>query len=327
MEDEEPEETKDNKGSAGTTNSKKVLGKYVRQGNNSGEGSDKITSSSENEVEEIPKDDETHPNVLQINPVFGRSRTFDGTIHESPLSDHSNSMVHHLSDNRESSSFTLVKYPGGRPGLFMMTTRSPHSSSSQEDYEPEVKPLHAQNKKNLLVTTGSTSQVTARSMESLRTSRNLLDPESDYAEDSRSLESLYTTAESQMTASSSRSHHRSFLTSSKLDVRRIHAAESRSSENLHREESLKAEIRRGLFAAMDRNKLQHLSLPGANNFISLTSPGGSDRRITILSPHSPLTAPDLQQAFAMGQTLKSRRKRAIVLPRLVLVQSESPVSE
>ncbi|CAB0031516.1 unnamed protein product [Trichogramma brassicae] len=111
--------------------------------------------------------------------------------------------------------------------------------------------------------------------------------------------------------------HRSFL--SKLDVRRVHATESKSSENLHREQSLRAEERRGLYASTDRSKLQHLSLPPPGNFISLTSPGGSDRRITILSPHSPLGPTDFAQAFAQAQNLKTRRKKPpIVLPRKFL---------
>ncbi|XP_031777038.1 cAMP-specific 3',5'-cyclic phosphodiesterase isoform X2 [Nasonia vitripennis] len=360
MEDDEPEESNGGNrcataGPDSCNNSKKTaLSKIAlskRSGlqdntNTSAEGSEKITSSSENEVEEIPKDEENLPQPSQpqqqhtssamlhvnANPLFGRSRTFDGTVQDEHAQQ---AMKLHLQQHsRDVHTYSVVKYPGGRAGLFTMTTRSPHSSSSQEDYEPEVKPLQGQQgRPQLLIAGTSSSQVTARSMESLRSSQrgNFLDPEVDYVEDSRSLESLYSSSESHVLPGRSTGSHqyRSFLTASKLDVRLIQAVESRSSENLHREESLKAEIRRGLFAGTDRSKLQHLSLPPPNNFISLTSPGGSDRRITILSPHSPIAAPDFQQAFATmscGQTLKARRKKGnVVLPRLVLARSESPV--
>ena len=155
-------------------------------------------------------------------------------------------------------------------------------------------------------------------MESLRTSRNFLSADERYVDDSKSLESL---SESHVAAS--KSHYRSFLTSSTRDVRRIVTVESKSSDNLHREESLNAEVRRGLFAntGLERKIPQNLSLPPPSNVFSLTSPGGSDRKITILSPHSPLQTTE----FQFSQTLKTRRKKAIVLPRLVLPRSESDV--
>jgi len=154
-------------------------------------------------------------------------------------------------------------------------------------------------------------------MESLRLSRNFLSADDRYNEDSKSMESLSSSSETH----SSRSHYRSFLTSSTRDVRRIMTVESKSSENL-REESMNAEVRRGLFAntGLERKIPQHLSLPPPTSVFSLTSPGGSDRKITILSPHSPLQTSEFQFS-----TLKNRRKKAIVLPRLVLPRSESEV--
>lgn len=175
-------------------------------------------------------------------------------------------------------------------------------------------------------------------MESLRSSRNFLSADDRYSEDSKSMESLTSSSE---TTHVGRSHYRSFLTTSTHDVRKIVTLESRSSENLlHREESLNAEVRRGLFAntGLERKVPQHLSIPPPSNVFSLTSPGGSDRRIMILSPHSPVQGSEFPFAAAGGgcassatyksnveQTLKTRRKKAIVLPRLVLPRSESEV--
>lgn len=218
-----------------------------------------------------------------------------------------------------------TRYTGTRLGLF---NRSPQSSSSQEEYEPEVKSLsklqqrQQQHQQQHLLTTSTGGQMTARSMESLRTSRNFLSADDRYSEDSKSLESISLSSESHV--ASSKSHYRSFLTSSSKDVRRIITVESKSSDNLHREESLNAEVRRGLFAntGLERKIPQHLSLPPPSNVFSLTSPGGSDRKITILSPHSPIQTSEFQFS---AQTLKTRRKKAIVLPRLVLPRSESEV--
>lgn len=179
-----------------------------------------------------------------------------------------------------------------------------------------------QHQQQHLLTTSTGGQMTARSMESLRTSRNFLSADDRYSEDSKSLESISLSSESHV--ASSKSHYRSFLTSSSKDVRRIITVESKSSDNLHREESLNAEVRRGLFAntGLERKIPQHLSLPPPSNVFSLTSPGGSDRKITILSPHSPIQTSEFQFS---AQTLKTRRKKAIVLPRLVLPRSESEV--
>ncbi|XP_014227076.1 cAMP-specific 3',5'-cyclic phosphodiesterase isoform X4 [Trichogramma pretiosum] len=373
MDDEEPEADTNGQSAKKVPLARVAAARLQEQATTSADGSERITSSSENEVEEIPKDEEgpssapgdttaapstpptTHTSHMQlaVNPLFGRSRTFDGGVNDSPPGVQVPHALHH--QHSASYSFNLIQ---GRHGRFAMASRSPHSSSSQEDYEPEHHQLqqhqqhqsssskqqvvhlrhqqqHHQQHQGFLMAT-NTCQQTARSMESLRTTSQEVTSSHDYVEDSRSLESLCSTsagagggrpAGALYLHSGTHQHHqqhRSFL--SKLDVRRVHATESKSSENLHREQSLRAEERRGLYASTDRSKLQHLSLPPPGNFISLTSPGGSDRRITILSPHSPLGPTDFAQAFAQAQNLKTRRKKPpIVLPRLVLGQNDSPV--
>lgn len=294
--------------------------KVVRRGLASLEESDTMEGASENEVDNLPKDqddqkqqlvkvdEEPEPNRLSPNRtevVETQQRRTTARIFLQSSS----------SSNESNQAATIARYGGAKINLFR-ASKSPQSSSSQEDYEPEQKMIP---KQHLL--SANTRQMSARSMESLRTSRNFLSADDRcYSEDSRSLESLSSSSE---THAASRTY-RSFLTSSKKDVRRIITLESRSSDNLHREESLNAEVRRGLFANMgiDRKLPQHLSLPPPSNVFSLTSPGGSDRRITILSPHSPLPGPpDYSGTFS----LKTRRKKAIVLPRLVLPRSESEV--
>lgn len=288
------------------------------------EDSDTMECASENEVENLPKDEDA---PIRMRRICERSRHSldvpDDTEFSMTRKKIATSSSLRVSDDS--------KYIGSRLGFFM-TTRSPQSSSSQEEYEPEVKSIsrlqmqqqrqqQQQQQQHLLTTSGVGSQVTARSMESLRSSRNFLSADDRYSEDSKSMESL--SSEMHM-GSSSRSHYRSFLTSSTRDVRKIVTVESKSSENLHREESLNAEVRRGLFAntGFERKLPQHLSLPPPSNIFSLTSPGGSDRKITILSPHLPMQTSEFQFS---AQTLKSRRKKAIVLPRLVLPRSESEV--
>ncbi|XP_057342002.1 cAMP-specific 3',5'-cyclic phosphodiesterase isoform X3 [Microplitis mediator] len=244
--------------------------------------------------------------------------------------------------------------------IFLVSKSSPQSSSSQEDYEPETKCLPG----NVLLGINGTHHQSARSMESLRNSRNFLSADERY-EDSRSLESLTTHVATSSSTSggslvgtsathhhqkTSHHHYRSFIscssTSSSSSIagglagkRRVGSAvESRSSENLmRREESLNAEVRRGLYAstALERKTPRlHLSLPhddvdgnsggGPPGVFSLTSPGGSDRRIHILSPHSPLPSGEFFHQYTV-QSLKSRRAKAHVLPRLVLPRSESEV--
>jgi len=305
----------------------------------SAEDSDTMECASENEVENLPRDED----ASQL------TKTRDRIYERSPYSLDVPEDIECTMTRKKTTVSSLrvasddAKYSSSRLGFFMVANRSPQSSSSQEEYEPEVKSIsrlqtqqqrqqqQQQQQQQHLLTAGSVSgQVTARSMESLRSSRNFLSADDRYSEDSKSMESLSSSSETHV--GSTRSHYRSFLTTSTRDVRRIVTVESRSSENLHREESLNAEVRRGLFAntGLERKIPQHLSLPPPSNVFSLTSPGGSDRKITILSPHSPVQTsefpfPASASYKILEQTLKSRRKKAIVLPRLVLPRSESEV--
>ncbi|XP_063226590.1 3',5'-cyclic-AMP phosphodiesterase-like isoform X2 [Bacillus rossius redtenbacheri] len=165
-----------------------------------------------------------------------------------------------------------------------------------------------------------------------------------YRENAKSMESLRPQSHHQHQHQHQHHHHRqSFITSSERDMRRVVATsvEARSLESLEREIRLMgkrravsgedlgggggggddpgaaasaAERRRGLYAAGDRKMAapQHLSLP----------PPCGDRRLTILSPHSPGEALLFASSFA---TLRTRRKKAIVLPKLILPRSESDV--
>lgn len=302
----------------------------------SAEDSDTMECASENEVENLPKDEDASPSRAKTREKLRGSSHYSLDVHDDiaeTLTTRRKVMKATSTTTTSSSSSLRVygsKYTGSRLDLFMAANRSPQSSSSQEEYEPEVKSIsrlqtqqqRQQQQQQHLLTAG-VGQVTARSMESLRSSRNFLSADDRYSEDSKSMESLSSSSETHMTTA--RSHYRSFLTSSARDVRRVVTVESKSSENLHREESMNAEVRRGLFAntGLERKIPQHLSLPPPTSVFSLTSPGGSDRKITILSPHSPVQTSEFQ--FAASQTLKSRRKKAIVLPRLVLPRSESEV--
>lgn len=278
--------------------------------------SDTMECASENEVENLPKDEDVSQSV-KTRKLYEKCR------YSLDIPDDAESLR-----SKKTTVSSLRVSDSSRLGLFMVTNRSPQSSSSQEEYEPEVKSisrLQQRQQQQHLLTTGSVSQVTARSMESLRSSKNFLSADDRYSEDSKSMESLSSSSETHV--GSSKTHYRSFLTSSTRDVRRIVTVESKSSENLHREESMNAEVRRGLFAntGLERKIPQHLSLPPPTSVFSLTSPGGSDRKITILSPHSPLQTLQTSEFQFATQTLKSRRKKAIVLPRLVLPRSESEV--
>lgn len=186
-----------------------------------------------------------------------------------------------------------------------------------------------------LTATGSSSyrSETAKSMESLRSN---------------------SAASSSTGTAVHHTHRQSFLTSSERDMRRVVASsvEARSLENLEKEMRLMgkrkivsgeelltgveessmtaAERRRGLYAGVinpgERRITvpQHLSLPPpTGTYLSLATPGG-DRKLTILSPHSP-HPPDLLQFSSSVTTLKTKRKKAMVLPRLILPRSESDV--
>ncbi|KAF5300576.1 hypothetical protein FQA39_LY11122 [Lamprigera yunnana] len=206
-------------------------------------------------------------------------------------------ITHHASgDSLESEDSTSHRFSSS-PRYSPLISKSPHSSSSQEEYEDKHK--------GQFLTTGF-RQETTRSMESLR--------------------------------SASRTYH----STSQFDMRRFtsESIETKSLESLEREMKLKryamsgegsmltaseemisAEKRRGLWSG--RMKVpQHLSLPPPTGYLNL-SPG--DRRLTILSPHSPHRVPDL---FHMSQvTLKTRRKKAMILPKLVLPRSDSEISD
>lgn len=175
-----------------------------------------------------------------------------------------------------------------------MLNKSPNSSSSQEDYEPEIKQL---GKTKQFLSAGARVE-TARSMESLRTAHQV--------------------------------QHRSYLTSSDRDVRRSaesldmklkRRAVSGEEMSLGIEEGITAERRRGLFAGS--SVPQHLSLPPPANYLNL-SPG--DRRLTILSPHSPHHSQEMLHFSSMFSS-KRKTKKSIVLPRLVLPRSDSEISD
>lgn len=176
------------------------------------------------------------------------------------------------------------------------------------------------------------------------------------SETAKSMESLRSnsTASSASGTAAHHTHRHSFLTSSERDMRRVVASsvEARSLENLEKEMRLMgkrkavsgeeivagveesgvttAEMRRGLYAGVispgERRITvpQHLSLPPpTGGYLSLAT-AGPDRKLTILSPHSPQQTDILQFSSSMT-ALKTRRKKAIVLPRLVLPRSESDV--
>lgn len=181
--------------------------------------------------------------------------------------------------------------------------KSPHSSSSQEDYEPS---------KGQFLSAGVRAETT-KSMESLRaTSRTFL-----------------STSERDMRRVVSESVETKSLESLERELRlKRHAVSgegallSSSGSMIYSDDSFNAEKRRGLWSGKARVP-QHLSLPPPAGYLSL-SPG--DRKLTILSPHSPhRMMPDL--LHLSQATLKTRRKKAMVLPRLVLPRSDSEISE
>ncbi|XP_041976179.1 uncharacterized protein LOC121730981 [Aricia agestis] len=108
-----------------------------------------------------------------------------------------------------------------------------------------------------------------------------------------------------------RVHRSSFLTASERDVRESRGPPARRA--LSGEDMGNAEKRRGLFAGSERRALQQLSLPPP------------ERRLTILSPHSPLATAELQWPSPPG--IRGRRKKGMVLPKLILPRSDSDGSE
>ncbi|XP_044754444.1 uncharacterized protein LOC123313567 isoform X2 [Coccinella septempunctata] len=212
-------------------------------------------------------------------------------------------LMHQASgDSQESDSMeSSISVSNKMSPKYSLFSKSPHSSSSQEDDEHEMRSY----KGKYLLATGSTKA--ARSMECLR------------------------------------APNRPFLSSSERDMIKIlsESVETKSLENIDNEvilkryaisgdsssllsgseETISAEKRRGLWSGKARVP-QHLSLPPDTGYLNL-SPG--DRKLTILSPHSPNRLGDL---FHISQTtLKTRGKKAIVLPRLVIPKSHSDVSQ
>ncbi|XP_034824342.1 3',5'-cyclic-AMP phosphodiesterase isoform X1 [Maniola hyperantus] len=166
-------------------------------------------------------------------------------------------------------------------------SRSGTSSSSQEECEVA----------QTTVTSGqylAAARVeSARSMESLRPSKDT------------------SPARPASSCTSVRITRSSFLTASDRDVRETRGAPARralSGEDM----GSSAEKRRGLFAT-DRRALQQLSLPPP------------ERRLTILSPHSPMAPSELQWPVPSG--IRGRRKKGMVLPKLILPRSDSDGSE
>lgn len=101
-----------------------------------------------------------------------------------------------------------------------------------------------------------------------------------------------------------------------------YAVSGEGSYLMHSDDAITAAERRRCLWSGKMKVPQHLSLPPPTSYLSL-SPG--DRRLTILSPHSPHRS---QELFYQSQaTLKTRRKKAMILPRLVLPRSDSDASD
>lgn len=188
---------------------------------------------------------------------------------------------------------------------YSLLSKSPHSSSSQEDYEFEAK----QTTKTQYLS-ATTKSETAKSLDSLRTTTR----------------TYLSTSERDMRKVVSESVQTKSLESLEREMRLKRYAVSgdsslHSSASMTSEESISAEKRRGLWSGKVRVP-QHLSLPPPAGYLNL-SPG--DRKLTILSPHSPLRGPDL--LHLSQTTLKVRRKKAVVLPRLILPRSDSEASD
>lgn len=169
-------------------------------------------------------------------------------------------------------------------------SRSGTSSSSQEECEVA----------QTTITSGqylAAARVeTARSMESLRPHKEM------------------TPARPASSCTTVRTHRSSFLTASDRDVREMRGLPARrtlSGEDM----GVSAEKKRGLFASTDRRGLQQLSLPPP------------ERRLTILSPHSPMAVMELQWPVPTGAGIRGRRKKGMVLPKLILPRSDSDASE
>lgn len=179
---------------------------------------------------------------------------------------------------------------------FISKTSMFSSSSSQEEGEAAAQRT---------VTSGqylvAARAETARSMESLR-------PRADAPAPARPGSSCTGSTGS----ACARAHRTSFLTASERDVRESRGLPARralSGEDM----GASAEKRRGLFASTDRRALQQLSLPPP------------ERRLTILSPHSPMATTELLWPTPSG--IRGRRKKGMVLPKLILPRADSDVSD
>lgn len=188
---------------------------------------------------------------------------------------------------------------------YSVLSKSPHSSSSQEDYEPEK-----QVTRQYLTASGVRTETT-KSMECLKGN-------------SRSFLSTSERDVRRMVASDGETKSLECLESREMKLKR-HAVSGDGAilmgGSVMSDEAISAEKRRGLWSGKVRVP-QHLSLPPPAGYLSL-SPG--DRKLTILSPHSPHRTPEM--LYYTQQTLKTRRKKAMVLPRLVLPRSDSEASD
>ncbi|XP_049955309.1 uncharacterized protein LOC126471229 [Schistocerca serialis cubense] len=272
--------------------------------------STQLTSSSKSFLMSHAKSEETSPNASPTRAPGGAYKPGGGTIYSA----------------RSTENVASWKETQQLQQLAVRSSSSKGSSlSSQEEASPPRGLTQAHS-----VETSSVGQE----------GRQWLSAAASRAELARSMESLRTAVTQQQSGKLQAHHHhrQSFLTSSERDMRRVVATsvEARSLESLEREirlkrravsgeeppsasggeEPLSAERRRGLYAVGGERRAavpSHLSL--------LTTPVPQDRRLTILSPHSPMAPPDLLQLAS----LKNRRKKAVVLPKLILPRSESDV--
>lgn len=193
------------------------------------------------------------------------------------------------------------------PG-YSLLSKSPHSSSSQEDYDPRAVGQY--------LTAGVRTE-TAKSMESLRTHQS---------------RSYLSTSDRDIGSRFSQSVETKSMDHLEREMRlKRYAVSGEETTSGSTEDSFSAERRRGLWSGRSRAP-QHLSLPPPAGYLNL-SPG--DRKLTILSPHSPLRAPDYMRLTSQSMfktsctssSSRSRSKRTVVMPRLVLPRSDSEISD
>lgn len=281
-----------------------------------------ITHQASNESEESAETtSETDADGNRVTKVFYEG-SGGGVQQSASYKESDGKMTSRYSDQRFSAKL----------GLF---SRSATSSSSQEEYEPEIKLFGQKSSSSGQFLTAGRVETT-KSMESLRVAKE------------NSSNQLNISSEKTLHA-----HRGSFLTSSERDMRKVltSTTETRSFDcldrdmrlkrralsgeemggSLNREDSVQisAEKRRGLFAGVERRLTpQHLSLPPTGGpFIGMGSSQDSSRKLMILSPHSPLTTPDLLNFSQPLLSIKGRRKKGMVLPKLILPRSDSEASE